>query len=93
MKKMDFYKKISIVFMAITIICIVLCIVSTTLLIKENKGYEDCKQVSSGTLSSCVTQETNNNTYYFTYNCKYSICYCTCKANCKSCKGLYRKIT
>ena len=73
MKKMNFYKKISVVFLAISILCMLLCIVSIALLVKDNKGYENCKQVSTGTLSSCVTQETNNNTYYFgLYNFTYN---------------------
>ena len=73
MKKMNFYKKISVVFLAISILCMVLCVVSIVLMVKDNKGYENCKQVSTGTLSSCVTQETDNNTYYFgLYNFTYN---------------------
>ena len=70
---MDFYKKISVVFLAISILCLVFCIASVVMLVKDNKGYENCKQVSTGTLSSCVTQETSNNTYYFgLYNFTYN---------------------
>lgn len=63
--KMAFYHKFSIFFLIFFLIGLICCIGSICLLIKENSNYKDCKIVTTGTLNSCVTQESKIRTYYF----------------------------
>ncbi|MDD5948869.1 MAG: hypothetical protein PUC39_03940 [Lachnospiraceae bacterium] len=63
--KVSFYQKFSIFFFVFFIIAVVCCIGSIFLVVKDNDDYKDCKIITTGTLNSCVTQDSGTRTYYF----------------------------
>ncbi|MCR4717668.1 MAG: hypothetical protein K5656_10880 [Lachnospiraceae bacterium] len=63
--RMGLYHKFSMFILFFAIIASICCVATIGINIKNSIGYKDCKITAQGSLSSCVSQEDGNKTYYF----------------------------